>query len=87
MASDLLLKKKVEIYLATPLFPFRYKEGRASKKLMDNVVHLSATIIEERSGGLIVDVSAISDQKITDQQPPLNRIFLPYRKIDLIICT
>lgn len=87
MASELLLQKKVEIYLSTPLFRIRYKEGKLTQQLRENVTHISGTILEERSGGFLIGVEALSDQKETDHTPPFHRIFLPLHKIDFIVCS
>ncbi len=85
--SDILTGKKVEIYLKTPLFAFKYKEKGEVRGFMEDVVHISATLVADRAGGFIVDVSAVSDQKKTDTSPPLKRVFIPSHKIDFMIIT
>ena len=86
MANDSLMQKKVEIYLNTPLFPFRYKAGKVKMQFHEDITHVSGMVLEERSSGFVVGIDAVSNQKETDESPPFKTIFLPLHKIDFIIC-
>jgi len=77
--------KKVEIFLSTPLFRFRYEENDEQLELMENAVRLSGTIVKESAGGFILKAEALSNMRKVEKNLPFEKIFLPYGKIDFMI--
>jgi hypothetical protein len=77
--------KKVEIFLNTPLFRFKYMLKDEEKTLLENAVRISGKVSEEKGSGLAVKVDSISNMKISESDLPFDELFIPFAKIDYII--
>jgi len=77
--------KKIEIFLKTPLFRFKYMIDGEEKHLMENAVRISGEVIKEKSHGLTINVEGISNLKISETSLPFREIFIPFSKVDYII--
>ncbi len=78
-------KKKVEIFLNTPLFRFKYMNKNQERHLLDNAVRISGNVVKEKAAGLLIRVETISNMKISESELPFKEIFLPFSKIDYMI--
>jgi hypothetical protein len=78
--------RHVEIFLKTPLFRFRYAFEGEERELLENAVRVSGTVSRESSAGLMIRVEVISNMKRTEKELPFEDIFLPYDKIDFVVC-
>ena len=77
--------RNVEIFLKTPLFRFKYMHEGEERQIMENAVRISGKVTEEKSGGIVIKVDAISNLKISETNLPFKEIFIPFSKADYII--
>jgi hypothetical protein len=77
--------KRVEIFLQTPLFQFRYLHEEEERELLENAVHITAVVKEELGAGLWLKVEGLSNLKEKSSDLPFDEIFLPYNKIDFMV--
>ncbi len=83
--NDSLDGRKVEVFLKTPLFRFRYVLNKKEHELMDNAVRVSGTVLKEKGAGLLIKVDVLSNMKQTERELPFEEIFIPYGKIDFLV--
>ncbi len=77
--------KRVEIFLQTPLFRFRYMHENEERLLLENVVHITAVVKSETGAGLCLKVEALSNLREKMSELPFEEIFLPFNKIDFMV--
>lgn len=77
--------KKVEIFLKTPLFRFKYVIKEEEKQLLENSVRLSGKVVKEKSAGVLLKVDAVSNMKTSEKDLPFEQVFIPFSKVDYII--
>ncbi|HLG19324.1 MAG TPA: hypothetical protein VI895_05850 [Bdellovibrionota bacterium] len=77
--------KRVEIFLNTPLFRFRYVFNNEERELLENAVRISGVVLREKRAGLLVKAEELSNMKLTESELPFERIFIPYGKIDFVV--
>ena len=79
--------KKVDIFLKTPLFRFRYLDEGKESQLMDNVIRVHGQITQEKEQGVVVSVVDLSNQKtkLQKKELPFSTIFIPFDKVDFMI--
>lgn len=84
-AASALEGARVEIFLTTPLFRFKYILEGQERELLENTVRISGTILEDLGAGVLLKVEILSNLRQTDKELPFDRIFLPYSKIDFMV--
>ncbi len=77
--------KRIEIFLQTPLFRFRYMHEDQERVLLENAVHITAVVREEMGNGLWLKVEALSNLREKSSELPFEEIFLPFNKIDFMV--
>ena len=77
--------KRVEIFLKTPLFRFKYVLKGEERQLLENAVRISGKVAREKEAGLLLEVEAISNLKLSENDLPFEEIFVPFSKVDFVI--
>ncbi len=77
--------KRVEIFLQTPLFRFRYMHDEEERELLENAVHVTGVIRDEMGAGLWLKVEALSNLREKATELPFEEIYLPFSKIDFMV--
>jgi len=77
--------KKVDIFLKTPLYRFKYLVEGKERQLIENIVRIEGKVLELHDAGLLVEVKNLSNQKERQQDLPFETIFLPFEKVDFMV--
>lgn len=77
--------RRVNVYLKTPLFRFKYVSEGKERHLLENTVRLQGTVKREAPAGVELEVEQVSNLKVVEKDLPFREIFIPYDKIDHII--
>ena len=73
----------VQIFLKTALFSFADVPD-VEDPVPSSVLMVEGTIVEHRSGGIVVDVQRYFDGRRRERQGQVQRLFIPMGKIDHI---
>ena len=77
--------RRVNVYLKTPLFRFKYVSEGEERYLLENTVRLEGVVKRESPGGVELEVDEMSNLKVVEKDLPFREIFIPFDKIDHII--
>ena len=83
--SKTVIGKKVEIFLNTPLFRFKYMMNQEEMELLENAVRISGQILEETAAGFLIKVDVISNMKQKQTELPFEEVLIPYSKVDFVV--
>jgi len=77
--------RQAEILLQTPLLVVADREAIKQKPVLGHILKIIGKVVQENSGGVLVEVKSIGSDKALDRSPPWKEIFIPYHKIDHIV--
>ena len=80
-----LVGRRVVLFLKTPLFRLKFRDGQAERQLMENAVRIGGKIKSDHPAGFHLEVSELSNLKELDKKPPFREVIIPFDKVDYAI--
>ncbi len=80
-----LVGRRIVLFLKTPLFRLKFRDGQSERQLMENAVRVGGKVKSDHAAGFHLEVSELSNLKEIDKKPPFREVIIPYEKVDFVI--